>query len=129
MRHGYLVWVGHLMSDVFDFALPQKKSNTNGDTQESPMIKLKSNPLYYERQFPHYQKQNCILFITFCKLLPGPLSETARSIVLRHCLHDHDKKLKMHAAVVLPAHVHLLLSPLRDSDGGVFSTERNTQTD
>jgi REP element-mobilizing transposase RayT len=84
------------------------------------MIKLTSNPYYYRRQLPHYQKQQCTLFVTFCKLLPDPFSDAARSLVLRHCLHDHDKKLKMHAAVVMPEHVHLLMTPLPDPFGRAY---------
>ena len=84
------------------------------------MIKVTSNPYYYQRQLPHYQKQHCILFVTFCKLLPDPFSEAARSLVLRHCLHDNGKKLRMHAAVVMPEHVHLLLTPLPDPEGRVY---------
>ena len=84
------------------------------------MIKVTSNPYYYQRQLPHYQKQHCILFVTFCKLLPVPFSEAARSLVLRHCLHDNGKKLRMHAAVVMPEHVHLLLTPLPDPEGRVY---------
>jgi REP element-mobilizing transposase RayT len=84
------------------------------------MFKLKSNPYAYRRKLPHYQNQNCILFVTFCKLLPDPFPEAARSIVLRHCLHDHGSKLRMHAAVVMPEHVHLLLTPLSDPEGRAY---------
>jgi REP element-mobilizing transposase RayT len=84
------------------------------------MIKLKSNPYNYQRQLPHYQNPNCTLFVTFCKLLPDPLSGAARAIVVRHCLHDHGKKLAMHAAIVMPEHVHLLLTPLLDPQGRVY---------
>jgi REP element-mobilizing transposase RayT len=78
------------------------------------MIKLKPNPYFYQRSLPHYQKQGCTLFVTFCKLLPDPFPDTARSRVLQHCLHDNDKKLNMHAAIVMPEHVHLLLTPFQD---------------
>jgi REP element-mobilizing transposase RayT len=81
------------------------------------MIKLKPNPYFYQRSLPHYQKQRCTLFVTFCKLLPDPFSDTARSLVLRHCLHDDGNRLRMHAAVVMPEHVHLLLTPLGDAEG------------
>jgi REP element-mobilizing transposase RayT len=37
--------------------------------------------------------------------------------VLQHCLHDHGKRYELHAAVVMPEHVHLLLTPLRDEKG------------
>jgi REP-associated tyrosine transposase len=84
------------------------------------MIKLRPNPYFYQRSLPHYQKQNCSLFVTFCKLLAIPFSEAARTSVLQHCLHDHGRTLRMHAAVIMPEHVHLLLTPLPDHEGRVY---------
>jgi REP element-mobilizing transposase RayT len=108
-------------------ALPALSAKIKSDGQEcqpytsgQKMIKLKSNPYDYRRKLPHYQKQNCILFATFYKLLPDPLSDAARSIVLRHCLHGDGSKLRMHAAVVMPEHVHLLLTPLPDPEGRAY---------
>jgi REP element-mobilizing transposase RayT len=41
--------------------------------------------------------------------------------VLQHCLHDHGKRYDLHAVVVMPEHVHLLLTPLRDEKGWPYS--------
>ncbi len=35
----------------------------------------------------------------------------ARSLVLQHCLYDHGRRYELIAAVVMPDHVHLLLTP------------------
>ncbi|HYU45746.1 MAG TPA: hypothetical protein VEK84_06165 [Terriglobales bacterium] len=78
---------------------------------------FKATPYEYRRDLPHHQKADCVLFVTFCKLTKDPLPEAARSLVLQHCLHDHGSKLRMHVAVVMPEHVHLLLTPLRDERG------------
>lgn len=75
----------------------------------------------YRRRLPHYQSDNRALFVTFRKPTKEPFSPAARDLVLKHCLHDHGTKLFMHAAVVMPEHVHLLLSPLRDKKGESFS--------
>ncbi len=40
-----------------------------------------------------------------------------RDAVLRHCIHDHGKRFVLHAAVVMPEHVHLTLTPLVDENG------------
>ena len=71
----------------------------------------------YRRKLPHYQKPDRALFITFCKLGREPFPAEARSAILKHCLHDHGKRYELHAAVVMPEHVHLLLTPLRDEQG------------
>jgi len=71
----------------------------------------------YLRRLPHYQKFDAALFVTFCTLARQELPESARDLVLGHCHHDHGRKLILHAAVVMPNHVHLLLSLLRDDSG------------
>ncbi len=75
----------------------------------------------YRRHLPHYQKAGRAVFITFCKGNRIPFTPEARDAVLHHCLHDHGKRYELHAAVVMPEHVHLLLSPLRDNQGWPYS--------
>ena len=41
--------------------------------------------------------------------------------MLRHCLHDNNKTIHLHAAVIMPDHVHLLFTALRDADGWTFA--------
>jgi REP element-mobilizing transposase RayT len=75
----------------------------------------------YHRNLPHYQKVGRVLFITFCKANQIPFTPEARDAILEHCLHDHGKRYDLQAAVVMPDHVHLLLSPLRDEKGWPYS--------
>lgn len=89
----------------------------------------------YRRRLPHLQKADCDLFVTFCtarRVLPAE----ARDLVLAHCLREGGvaesaafagggaratpKRIDLYAAVVMPDHVHLLLSPLRDREGWPF---------
>ena len=98
----------------------------------------------YRRRLPHFQKADADLFITFCTLGRDPLSEAARDLVLDHCLREAGISVKrapspagcspatsspampwtprivLHAAVIMPDHVHLLLKPLRDRSGWPF---------
>ena len=71
----------------------------------------------YRRRLPHYKKSDRPLFVTFRKSTQGPFSPEARDVVLEHCLRGNAIKFHLHAAVVMPEHVHLLLTPLRDADG------------
>jgi len=75
----------------------------------------------YRRMLPHYQKADRPVFISFRKLSPDPFSEEARDLVMKHCLHDDGRKYHLHASVVMPEHVHLLLTALRDSEGWPFA--------
>ena len=55
------------------------------------------------------------MYATFCTHRRWILPEQVRSLVLQHCLHGHGTKYWVHAAVVMPDHVHMILSPCRDS--------------
>jgi REP-associated tyrosine transposase len=71
----------------------------------------------YRRMLPHYQKPARALFVTFCKLSPKPFSAEARDAVMQCCLKGHGNRFLLHAAVVMPEHGHLLLTPLCNEKG------------
>ncbi len=66
----------------------------------------------YRRRLPHYQKVDRAVFVTFRKSNREPFPAQVRDVVLEHCLRDRGKRIELHAAVVTPDHVHLLLTPL-----------------
>jgi REP element-mobilizing transposase RayT len=88
------------------------------------MVHFASSPYEYRRRLPHFQKTGRPLFITFRKLGRDPLPAEARSIVLEHCVYPHDKTILLHSAVVMPEHVHLLLTPLNDDRGSIIPLHR-----
>jgi REP-associated tyrosine transposase len=108
-----------------DTLLEQQRPRTGVSAPHGQVMAISSleklREYEYRRRLPHYQKSDRAVFVTFRKGTREPLSEEARSIVLKHCLHDDGKKLLLHAAVVMPEHVHLLLTPLRDSEGWPYS--------
>ncbi|MGB8989346.1 MAG: transposase [Candidatus Sulfotelmatobacter sp.] len=53
--------------------------------------------------------------MTFCTDHRWILPERVRSIVLGCCLHDNGNKFDLRAAVVMPDHVHMIFTPLVDS--------------
>ena len=67
---------------------------------------------FYRRQLPHLQRDAKPHFLTFCTHRRWVLPERARSIVLDCCLHDEGTKMDLQVAVVMPDHVHLILTPL-----------------
>ena len=68
------------------------------------------------RNLFHWQREGSTYFITF-RLKQGELNEDERGIVLDACTHWHGRRMTLHAAVVMPDHVHLLLDPLPREDG------------
>lgn len=75
----------------------------------------------YRRRLPHYQKDDHPLFVTFTTDHRWQLPPIARDIVLDCCLKQNGIRFDLHAAVVMPDHVHLIYSPLRGEDGWSYT--------
>jgi REP element-mobilizing transposase RayT len=94
----------------------------SGDVGQPPPAVPPAKPARatYRRKLPHIQRERRPVFVTFVTHERWILPEDVRQIVLDHCLHDHGTKLQMHAAVVMPDHVHLLFTPLTDEAGNTY---------
>jgi len=75
----------------------------------------------YRRRLPHYQRVDRLLFVTFRTFHQYQLSPLARTLALQRCLHDNGKTIHLHTAVVMPDHVHLPFTALRDGEGWMFA--------
>ena len=71
-----------------------------------------------QRNLPHFQEPGRTYFVTF-RGKHGEMTDEARKMVFDACLFWNRKKFQLHACVVMPDHVHLLLTPFpkRDQDG------------
>ena len=72
------------------------------------------------RNLPHIQRGGSTYFITF-RVKAGELSPDERKIVIDACNFWHGNRLTLHAAVVMPDHVHLLITPHEQSPGKWYS--------
>ena len=84
---------------------------------------MKVRKYEYRRNLPHFEVWDREHFITFDTYLRWELPPAARDIVLKHCLHDNGAKMRLHAAVVMPDHVHMIFLPLENENGETFSFE------
>ena len=75
----------------------------------------------YRRNLPHIQKSDAAHFVTFRTKDNFLLPPEARDLVLKHCVHDNGRRIELHAVVVMPNHVHLLFTPLRDENGDSYT--------
>jgi REP element-mobilizing transposase RayT len=83
---------------------------------------------FYRRNLPHLQKDFTPHFITFVTKFRWILPSVARDIVLSSCCHDHRRRYELYVAVVMPDHVHLILTPLVDENRReIFSLVRIMQ--
>ena len=75
----------------------------------------------YRRTLPHLLRDNRPVFVTFTTFKRWQLPYSARQLVFEVCLHEHFTIVDLHALVVMPTHVHLLFTPLRNVDGWLVS--------
>jgi REP element-mobilizing transposase RayT len=78
---------------------------------------------HYRRKLPHRQWEDKVYFITFAAHKRKLLTPGSRDIVLEVCLLGNGKLFELHAAVIMPDHVHLMLSPYADENGTVTIPE------
>ncbi len=69
---------------------------------------------FYRRNLQHLQKDFRPHFVTFNTKFRWTSPDWAREIALSSCLHDHRRRYELHIAVVMPDHVHLILTPSID---------------
>lgn len=72
----------------------------------------------YRRFLPHFQNDHRTYFVTFCTRDRWRLPEVGREIVLRNVVSSAEYFL--HTCVVMPDHVHVLLTPSWNRHGEVF---------
>ena len=74
-------------------------------------------PIYdYRRHLPHYQSDHKAIFSTFSTHHRWTLPPDARGIVLESCTWGNGTRFNLHGAIVMPDHVHLVLTPLYDGN-------------
>jgi REP element-mobilizing transposase RayT len=88
--------------------------------RRSELHRVLRDKYQYRRRLPHYQKSDWPLFVSFRKGTKDPLPDDCRDLVLQCCLRGDNYRFHLHAAVIMPEHVHLLLTPLRDTNGEMF---------
>lgn len=89
-------------------------------SNEAKSIHAKPAPASYKRRLPHLQLPDIPIFVTFNTHKRWLLPPEARDLALKCMLHDHPSKYILHAAVVMPDHAHMLMTPNRDGDGNTF---------
>ena len=75
----------------------------------------------YKRNLPHIQNDGDTIFVTFSTRRRFVLPESVRGFVVESCLREHGTRARMHAVVVMPDHVHLIATPLADSERCTFA--------
>ncbi|HPC17195.1 MAG TPA: DUF1156 domain-containing protein [Candidatus Hydrogenedentes bacterium] len=73
------------------------------------------------RKLPHWEKEGACYFITYRVGSGITLSPDARTIVLDNLKHWSGQRYDLWQAVVMPDHVHALLSPLSKEDGSYWT--------
>ncbi len=93
---------------------PRKRKQESGSTGFQPVPN--GELLKKRRNLPHWERGGATYFITFRTKCVN-LSPTVRRLVLDACLYGTGAKYRLWAAVIMPDHVHLLLTPREVSQG------------
>jgi len=95
--------------------LARELSGNVGPTFQS-VIRPITEEIHTRRHLPHIQNPESHYFLTF-RMRAGTLNPEERSIVLEACRHWHGSKMTLHACVVMPDHVHLVVTPHESASG------------
>jgi len=68
----------------------------------------------YRRHLPHYQNRDRTYFVTFATKRRWILPPEARDLVLHHVVKEHEWRMFLHVAVVMPDHAHFIGTPFPD---------------
>jgi len=74
---------------------------------------------FYRRNLPHINNRKTF-FITFSTHNRWILPKSVRDSAITHALHDNGTKIHLHSIVVMPDHVHMILTTLCDVNGNAF---------
>jgi hypothetical protein len=72
---------------------------------------------FYRRNLPHIEKDGASYFVNFSTRWDFILPPGARKLIFDHCLFENGRKVHVHAFVVMPTHVHLLIYALGKRQG------------
>ena len=86
----------------------------------APAGSAKSPKSAYKRYLPHLQRPGKPVFITFATWKRRALPERERQLVLDCVVAGHTDRFNLHAAAIMPDHVHVLLTPVNDEHGETF---------
>ncbi len=86
----------------------------------SPAGSAKPPQTAYRRYLPHLQRPGKPVFITFTTWKRKTLPERVRQLVLDCVVAGHAVRFSLHATVIMPDHVHVLLTPMSDEHGETY---------
>ena len=77
----------------------------------------KETALRNRGRLAHVEEGGRTYFLTFSAIRGNKLRESERQIVMASCKYGHPGQWILHGAVVMPDHVHMLLTPQRIING------------
>ncbi len=89
-------------------------------TQSLMFVSTSQNVAKTKRKLPHWEKEGACYFVTYRTKQGIEISEEARDVVLDNWKHWSGRRYDLWQAVVMPNHVHVLLSPLPREDGSSY---------
>ncbi len=106
---------GHAALELCKELTRELVTKSVGPTFQS-VIPAVTHEQHTERHLPHIQEPGANYFVTF-RIRSGTLIPEEREIVFSACKRLHGEEMTVHACVVMPDHVHLLITPHESAPG------------
>lgn len=74
-----------------------------------------------QRRLPHWEERGRAYFLTWHCVTGLALAEADRDLIAQNLRHWEGLRYLLYAAVVMPTHVHSLLTPLQKQSGDLYS--------
>lgn len=105
--------------------MTKDKLTNIGGTGGSPVLSMQLKVTC--RNLPHWEMSGSTYFITY-RTSGIKLTESERDIVLENWKYWNQKRYQLWAIVIMPTHVHVLLTPLCLEKGDYYSLEKIIHT-
>ncbi len=97
-------------------------SSSSSGAGVSPAFGIPERLSIHQRRLPHWQLGGSTYFVTF-RVASGALTDSERQLVVDACFHFDGDRADVHLVVVMPDHVHVLISPRERSAGEWWSLQ------
>ncbi len=94
------------------------------DREKKP---AKRYEFFRRRRLPHIETCGRCVYLTFTTRQRWEIPFSCRQVVMNSILHEHNRRLSLVVAVVMPDHAHMVYHPREDSEGKLYTVAEISQ--
>jgi REP element-mobilizing transposase RayT len=82
---------------------------------------------FRRRRLPHIETCGRVVYLSFATHDRWEIPDAARTMVMDSILYEHNRRLSLVTAIVMPDHVHMLYHCRHDGDGRLYTVAEVSQ--